>query len=408
MPVHDLGYRAWTGNRSARTLRPLTIARNGISLIWRGKWLRLMLMLAWVPVTFFTVGIVLFEYSSTDPSLRQAGASFAMGPLARPDLAADMLADPASVRHEYWSVCIFYFFRYPQLFTMVILVGLIAPRLVSYDLRSKAYLQYFSRPLTPLEYILGKSAVIWFFLTMISTGPALILYVIGVMLSPGLTVVTDTWDIPLRIIAATMVLVIPTTAVAIFYSSMTSESRYATFGWFATWIMGGVAYTILTFSPATFPDNNPNQNRRVNDTVKARNPVTLVTYQAEIDGDINAGPRGESFGPQGEFSPQIEFGPDGEFGPRNGFQQRGGRQGQRGGRRGPQSRNRGPNWEAMGVDFDKWTLVSPYHTLGKVQSWAFGLEDEDSPVEMPIAVLVGVTLAATLITRHRLAKKLSI
>jgi lysylphosphatidylglycerol synthetase-like protein (DUF2156 family) len=210
---------------------------------------------------------------------------------------------------------------------MVLLVGLIAPMLVSYDLRSKAYLQYFSRPLSPTEYIVGKSAVVWFFLGMIVTLPAMILYVVGVLLSPDISVVNQTWDIPLRILAASVVLVVPTTALALCYSSWTSESRYASFAWFATWVMGFVAYQILTYG---------------------------------------------------------------------GVRPRGGR------RRGP------PEWEDLDIDFDKWHLLSPYHTLGKVESWIFDLDKNDGSVVPAIVLLVLITIAGTWIVRRRIIARLSV
>jgi hypothetical protein len=48
------------------------------------------------------------------------------------------------------------------------------------------------------------------------------------------------------------VLLVPTTIVAMCYSAHTSESRYASFSWFATWILGFVAYQILTFMGTNF------------------------------------------------------------------------------------------------------------------------------------------------------------
>jgi hypothetical protein len=220
------------------------------------------------------------------------------------------------------------FFRYPQLTAMVLLVGLIAPMLVCYDLRSKAYLLYFSRPLSPTEYILGKSAVVWFFLGLIVTIPALILYVVGVLLSPSLSVIGETWDIPLRILAASLVLLVPTTALAMVFSSLTSESRYATFAWFATWVMGFVAYQFLTLMGVS-----------------------------EM----------------------------------------------RGGRRG-----RGPRWEEMDVDFDRWRLLSPYHTLGKVESWVFGLDTTEGRVWPAMLLLVVITVVGTWFVRRRLIARLSV
>jgi hypothetical protein len=294
----------------------------------------MMLMLAWLPIAIPALAIFAFEYSSTDPDIRGVVVGMLRSPmLQRGDLAAQVLVDPTAVRHEVWSILILFFFRYPQLVAMVMLVGLIAPMMISYDLRSKAYLMYFSRPLTPSEYILGKSAVVWFFLTMIVTVPALVLYLVGVLLSPDLSVVLETWDIPLRIIAATGILVLPTTAVALCYSSFTSESRYASFAWFATWIMGYVSYTILTFAQVRYSGPGP-ANRR--------------------------------------------------------------------------ARNRAPDWEELGVDLDRWRLLSPYHALGKVESWIFGLDPTDGSVYPSLLLLIAVTVVTLWIIRRRIVARLNV
>ncbi len=64
MPVHDLGYRDWRGDRTRQWSRPYFIAIGGIALIWRRKWLRLMLMLAWLPIFVPAAGIFTVEYSA--------------------------------------------------------------------------------------------------------------------------------------------------------------------------------------------------------------------------------------------------------------------------------------------------------------------------------------------------------
>ncbi len=70
-------------------------------------------------------------------------------------------ADPSTARHEVWSLLLMTFFRYPQAVLMVLLVGMIAPPLISQDFRSRAFLLYFSRPITPVEYVFGKAMVVW-------------------------------------------------------------------------------------------------------------------------------------------------------------------------------------------------------------------------------------------------------
>jgi hypothetical protein len=102
-------------------------------------------------------------------------------------------------------------------------------------------------------------ATLWVFLSIISIVPALILYFLGVMLSPSLSVVAATWDLPLRVVVASMVLMVPTSALALCYSSMTQESRYAGFAWFITWILGWVTYMAATAGEAMRPRQSPEE-----------------------------------------------------------------------------------------------------------------------------------------------------
>jgi hypothetical protein len=190
-----------------------------------------------------------YEQSITErPVLRGRLANMLGDVFGMPELKKTIRSDPDSVRHLVWSRILLTYFRYPQSVAMVLVVGLIAPRLISYDLRSRAHLLYFSRPLRIWEYVLGKSMIVWFYMAVITTIPALCLCVIGVLMSTSWDVVADTWDLPLRILAASAVLILPTSALALAFSSLTHESRYATLAWISTWVIGGVSYLTLTAS----------------------------------------------------------------------------------------------------------------------------------------------------------------
>ena len=145
-------------------------------------------------------------------------------------------------RHAIWAWLLQSFFRYPQGVLMVMVIGVISPPLISQDIRSRAFLLYFSRPLTRAEYLFGKIATLWTYLALISTVPALSLYLLGILLSPNLGVISATWDLPLRIVGASIVLMVPTSILALCFSSLTQESRYAGFAWFAVWILGWFTY----------------------------------------------------------------------------------------------------------------------------------------------------------------------
>ena len=246
MPIIDLGYRRWNSERSARLLRPIAITATGLKLVWRGVWIRRLLLLAWLPAIPMGIGFFIYEQSLQDPRFQVVAADLVGDLMNRPDLAEKLMDDPQQARHDIWALMLLTFFRYPQAINIVLLFGLVAPRLISFDLRSRALLLYFSRPLTVVEYLVGKGMVLAVLILMTVTIPALVVYLIGLSLSPDTSTVLQTWDLPLRILVASASLTIPTAAVALLFSSFTAESRYASFAWFATWILGWVTYATLS------------------------------------------------------------------------------------------------------------------------------------------------------------------
>ncbi len=251
MPILDVGYRPWDGTRTPRWTRGLVVAETGIRLVWRNAWLKRILLFMTIPALVVGAFVGAFEQTLDQSSAREAMQAMLRTPRARAVAeragvdVQKVAKDPAQARHFAWSYLLFVLFRYPQAFGMILVLGLVAPRLVSYDLRSKGYLLYLSRPLTPAEYIAGKAGIVFFLLFMMAAVPSLLIYVAGLFLSTDSWAIAQTWDLPLRILAATLVLMIPTTAVALAMSSLTQESRYAGFAWFAFWVIGAVSYQVL-------------------------------------------------------------------------------------------------------------------------------------------------------------------
>ena len=252
--MNRLGYRGWSGQLESGWMRWTVISSVGIRRAWQSRWLRRMLFFAWLPAVVFGIGFFAWEQAALYPEWRQAAANILRGLL--PTHAFNEIQESIrtgnmeSSRHSVWAWMLNTFFRHPQGVLMVMVVGLIAPPMISQDVRSRAFLLYFSRPLTRGEYLLGKLSSVWVYLSAISTLPALALYVLGVLLSPNLSVVSATWDLPFRIVAASMVLMLPTSILALCFSSLTQESRYAGFAWFAVWIMGWFTYAAASSAEA--------------------------------------------------------------------------------------------------------------------------------------------------------------
>lgn len=252
MPILDIGYRNWNGPRSPSWTRCLVVAATGVSLVWQGTWTKRLLLLLVFPSIVVGIMVGAFEQTIADQSTRRAiriiesDGSRAREVMQDAGLDFDKVKqDPELARHFVWTYLLFSLFRYPQAFGMILLLGIVAPRLISYDLRTRAYLLYLSRPLTPWEYVVGKAGVLYVLIIAVAAVPAVAIYLFGLILSTNTWAIAQTWDIPLRIFLATILLVLPTSAIALALSSMTRESRYASFAWFALWLIGQTIYGAL-------------------------------------------------------------------------------------------------------------------------------------------------------------------
>ncbi|MFK7822403.1 MAG: ABC transporter permease [Planctomycetaceae bacterium] len=247
MPIHDLGYRKWQGVLTSPWSRWSVITETGLRRVWQSTWVRRIIFFAWLPLLLFALVFLLYEWAARGGMTQM----FILDFFGQFDFASnlrgirpgpDANAALKELRHDVWLRVLLAYFRYPQGIALVLLIGLIAPRLISEDVSSRAFLFYFSRPLKRFEYILGKSATVWVFLSAITTLPALFMYLMAIALSASPQVALDTWDIPLRILGASFVVIIPASAISLCFSSLTRDSRYAGFAWFALWTMGIVSW----------------------------------------------------------------------------------------------------------------------------------------------------------------------
>jgi hypothetical protein len=135
MTVHDLGYRGWSGQLAPKLMRPLVIANTGVRRSWQSRWLRRMLFFAWLPTLWYGLGFFIWEQSVLNPNWRGAVVPFLAGVPETSPLGGVLqdfdAADPAAARHGVWAWLLQSFFRNPQGVGMALIVGLIAPSLIS-------------------------------------------------------------------------------------------------------------------------------------------------------------------------------------------------------------------------------------------------------------------------------------
>jgi ABC-2 type transport system permease protein len=339
MPLHDVGYRGWEGTPRPRGAAAV-IAGTGIRLAWKSRWLRRAALM-------FAGGFFAFEQAieggtvaaGRDAARRLDGFGM-VGNLVATSLGGS-LDDPEAARRTVWSRLLLAFMRAPQAVLLAVVVGLVAPKLIAGDLRARAWLVYFTRPVSRLDYILGKVGVLATVVGVITLLPAVALWLVGVLVSPSLSVALATWDLPLRVIGAAAAVTVPTVLLALAYSSLTAESRIATFAWFATWVACWVAHGALTGA----------------DLAAATRPRGAAAFEAD------------------PFAEEAAV-----FAPRR-------------------SHRLGWLARAAGIDdtVDRWAWLSLYHAQGVVQAWIFGIEKRFAVVLWPLATLVAVAVGSTIV-----------
>ena len=403
MPLHDVGYRPWQGRRSGSLAAILVIAMTGIKLAWTSRWLRRAVFFAWSPALVFAGSFFVFEQAIDEGRLgsiqdrarvgrnvdgvgilgRVIADSLGQSDAPPPDQHESPEEEADRTRRAVWSRLMLAFMRSPQAILLAIVVGLVAPALVSRDLRAKAWLIYFTRPVGKFEYVAGKLLILALLVASITMLPALALWLAGVAVSPSIWVAVTTWDLPVRIIVASLALAIPTVFMALAYSSLTAESRIASFAWFATWAACWIAHASLTTA----------------DVMQREHEEMLAGADAQASDPSrasNGGFSGEDVPSRPSRSNVRPIGPGGEIGENLSDLLEGRRP-----RNGPPFNGRQFRWfsRATGIDdtIDRWAWISPYHSLGVIQAWVFGIERRWQAIFPPLLSLGLVSIVSALV-----------
>src|SRR6185436_11933096 len=160
MPIHDQGYRRYTGARMARDRRWLVIARAGIVERLRERRFLALMLMAWL--LFLVRAVQLY-----------IGTTF---------VRAAFFAPSDETFHS--------FLNQQRLFVFFITIyagaGLIAS-----DRQANALQLYLSKPIARLDYIAGKLATLAAFLTAVTWVPAMMLLALQVLFSGSLEFVSS-------------------------------------------------------------------------------------------------------------------------------------------------------------------------------------------------------------------------
>src|SRR5215217_5543368 len=156
MPIHDQGYRRYTGERAPRGRAWTVIARTGIRARLGQRAFLGLLLVAWAP--FFVRAVQIYAAANLPQ-------------------AAFLAPTPEMFRQFLEQQEIFVFFV-----TVYVGAGLIAN-----DRRANALQIYLSKPLTRAEYVFGKLAILMTFLLLVTWLPAIVLLIVQISFAGNFT-----------------------------------------------------------------------------------------------------------------------------------------------------------------------------------------------------------------------------
>ena len=248
MPIHDQGYRRYSGERAPRGRAWTVIARTGIRTRLGQRMFLGLLLVSWLP---FLVRAVQIYAAANLPQ------------------AAFLAPTPEMFRQFLDQQQIFVFFL-----TVYGGAGLIA-----HDRRANALQIYLSKPLTRAEYVFGKFAILTTWLLLVTWVPAIVLLIVQISFAGNFTFFRNNVFLfpAITVFAFLQVTMIATAMLAL--SSLSKSSRYVGILYaaviFFTQAIYGVLYAVTRSTALSWISFSANLTQ-VGDVI-FRQPLTYDT-----------------------------------------------------------------------------------------------------------------------------------
>jgi ABC-2 type transport system permease protein len=196
MPIHDQGYRRYAGSKAAVGRGWSVITRVGVRSMFAKRAFVGLLLMAWTPFVVRAVQIYI-------------EANFAQ--------AASVLAVRADTFRQFLDQ------QSGFVFFITIYVG---AGLIANDRRANALQVYLSKPLTRAEYVAGKAAILFIFLTLVTWVPAIALLIVKILFAGSFTFLRDNIFLLPAITLFCVLQVLLATMTMLALSSMSKSSRF--------------------------------------------------------------------------------------------------------------------------------------------------------------------------------------
>lgn len=222
MPIHTQDYRHWEGTLQPRNhIRWWIIAKAELKLLAKRKIVRLIVAIP--PIIYILVhAILIYMFNYLDD------AAFPFD----------------EIGEGFFQYFLFRISPFPSTILIALVVIFGGSGLIANDLKHNVLSLYLSKPISWVDYLIGKFAVIGVLLSGMTLIPGLLLFLQQALLTDTPFLKQNYWIIFSIIIYSVIVTTI-TSLLMLTFSSLTKNLRFATIGFCAVWLGLPLVHLIL-------------------------------------------------------------------------------------------------------------------------------------------------------------------
>jgi len=225
VPVYEQTYTHYEGVYRPRSLAWLIIAGRGIRKVWKAKGFKFPLFFS---LSVFLISAVRIYLAANLDLLQYMGFPR--------EMVEDILVIDASFYHDFLMLQS----TIPGIFACFLMTLLSGSSVIAIDKRTKALALYLSKPISRLDYLFGKGAIVLFYLYLVTLIPALLLMFLYAFFNENWYYLWANRELIFQIVLFSHVVVLPLVFLILAISASTKSK-----------VTAGVMFCVVYFMPFT-------------------------------------------------------------------------------------------------------------------------------------------------------------
>lgn len=240
MSTSTLDLSRWRSAPRGVQYRRWTIASAGLRQLYRLRFFKIILALAWSAGLAIALFGFAFSQLITDGGwLETVAAQWGTRSTAAAKVISAIILMYPDVCVGGFYTLVFWLHSFLGLWLSLFALTALLPRLITRDRASNALIAYLSRPLTSGDYLLGKLGTIVGVLVCVWTGPLLFGWLLSTALSPNLDFVIHSFPPLLDALLFNGISLVVLAAIALGISAISRTSRNTLLVWLGLWVILG-------------------------------------------------------------------------------------------------------------------------------------------------------------------------